>query len=192
MVTGPNTATPAVPSPLARSIVLVGLMGSGKSAIGRRLADHLGAAFVDTDARIEARAGMPVSEIFAAHGEAAFRAMEREAVFSALAEAPQVIAFGGGAYMDVEIRTEARRRATTIWLRAETGLLAERCSRNADRPLLHGRDTRRTLAALAEQRYPVYAGADITVDCADRPHSETLALVLRALAADSRAGGGGG
>lgn len=187
-----KSATPVTARLRTRSIVLVGLMGSGKSAIGQRLADQLGWAFVDTDARIEARADRSISEIFATRGEAAFRAMERDAVFLVLAEAPAVIAFGGGAYMDAEIRAEARRRATTIWLRADVELLTGRCSRNTDRPLLHGRDLRRTLAALAEQRYPVYAEADITVDCADRPHSETLALVLQALAAADRAGDGGG
>lgn len=181
-------ATHTAPPPLARSIVMVGLMGSGKSAIGRRLAARLNAAFVDTDARIEALAGLAIPEIFATGGEAAFREMEREAVLRVLAEPPQVIAFGGGAYMDAEIRAEARRRATTVWLRAEVELLAERCSRNSDRPLLQGGNVQATLATLAEQRYPVYAKADITVDCADRPHSETLALVLQELAADNGAG----
>jgi shikimate kinase len=168
--------------PLTRSIVLVGLMGAGKSAIGRRLATRLGMPFVDADAEIEIAAGCSIEDIFEMHGEDAFRDGERRVIARLLARPPHVLATGGGAFMDPETRAAVREKGIAIWLRVDLDLLVARVSRRNDRPLLKKGDPRETLQELINERYPVYAEADITVESEDGPHEQTLQKVLSALA----------
>jgi shikimate kinase len=165
----------------SKTIVLVGLMGAGKSCIGKRLAVRLGVRFVDADQEIEQAAGCSVAEIFARHGEAAFRDGERRVIARLLGEPPHVLATGGGAFMDPRTRSVVRERAISVWLRAELDLLLRRVSRRNDRPLLQVADPRGRLAELMTQRYPVYGEADITVDSADGPPEVTLERVVASL-----------
>ena len=167
---------------LRKTVAIVGLMGSGKSAIGKRLACRLGVPFADSDALVEAAAGMPVSDIFESRGEAAFREMERDAVARAIQDRPSIIATGGGSFLCPKTRLRLKQSTATLWLRACVDILASRCSRNHDRPLLRGRNIRSTLERMIAERYPVYAEADMVLDCADRPHEETVALALQLLA----------
>jgi shikimate kinase len=164
-----------------KTVVLVGLMGAGKSCIGKRLAARLGVRFVDADQEIEQAAGCSISEIFTRHGEAAFRDGERRVIARLLADGPHVLATGGGAFMDPRTRALIRERAISIWLRAELDLLLRRVSRRNDRPLLQVADPRGRLAELMMQRHPVYGEADITVDSADGPPEVTLERVVDAL-----------
>ena len=164
-----------------RSIVLVGLMGAGKSAIGRRLATRLGMPFVDADTEIERAAGCSIEDIFEIHGEEAFRDGERRVIARLLARPPHVLATGGGAFMDPETRAAVRARSTSIWLRADLDLLAARVSRRGNRPLLADGEPRPILQRLIGERYPIYAEADIVVDSVDGPHEQTLQAVLNAL-----------
>ncbi len=164
-----------------RTVVLVGLMGAGKSCIGRRLAQQLDLPFVDADREIEAAAGCTVAEIFETHGERAFRDGERRVILRLLDGPPHVLATGGGAYLDPETRAAIRNRAIAIWLRADLDLMVKRVSRRNDRPLLKGVDAREKLAGLIEERYPIYAEADLVVDSIDAPPEETVAAVRRAL-----------
>jgi len=167
--------------PQDRTLVLVGLMGAGKSCIGKRLASHLSLPFVDADREIEAAAGCSIPEIFARHGEQAFRDGERRVIQRLLNNAPQVLATGGGAFIDPATRQLIREKATSIWLRADLDLLLRRVARRNDRPLLQNVDPREKLATLMTERYPVYAEADIVVDSADGPPEITLARVVDAL-----------
>lgn len=171
------------PAWTGRAIVLVGLMGSGKTAIGRRLAARLGLSFVDADHEIEAAAGMTVADIFARYGERAFRDVERRVIARLLSGPPLVLATGGGAFMDPETRALVRARALSVWLRVPLHILVRRVSGRADRPLLTGRDPAAVLADLAEKRYPTYAEADIVVDCTDEAAEGTTSRVANALAA---------
>ncbi len=164
-------------------IVLVGLMGAGKSSVGRRLANRLGVRFVDADSEIEAAAGCSIPEIFERHGEAAFRDGERRVIARLLDGGPQVLATGGGAFMDAETRRRIRERAVSVWLRADLDVLVERCSRKRNRPLLEGGDPRAILARLIDERYPIYAEADIVVDTVAGPHEEVVERIVDALAA---------
>lgn len=166
-----------------RPIVLVGLMGAGKSSVGRRLATRLGVRFVDADSEIEAAAGCSIPEIFERHGEAAFRDGERRVIARLLDGGPQVLATGGGAFMDAETRKRIRERAVSVWLRADLDVLVERCSRKRTRPLLEGGDRRAILARLIDERYPVYAEADIVVDTVAGPHEEVVERIVAALCA---------
>jgi shikimate kinase len=166
-----------------RSIVLVGMMGAGKTAIGRRLASALGWPFTDADWAIEAAAGTSIANIFAEIGEAAFRARERQVIARLLHGERQVLALGGGAFMDPETRALVRERALSIWLRADLEVLVRRTGRRDDRPLLAGGDPRVKLTALLEQRAPIYAEADLIVDSDKGPIGEVVARTLRALAA---------
>lgn len=170
-----------------RSIVLVGLMGAGKSSVGRRLANRLGFAFLDADVEIEKAAGAAIPEIFAEHGEAAFRDGERK-VIARLLEQPQIVlATGGGAFMNDETRARIRERSLSIWLKAELDVLAKRCARRpGNRPLLAGGDLRGTLSRLMAERYPVYAEADVTVMSVDGPHDAVIEEILRALPEEYR------
>lgn len=168
-------------APLDRSIVLVGLMGAGKSAIGRRLAARLGLKFVDADTEIEKAAGCSIADIFEIHGEPAFREGERRVVARLLKEPPHVLATGGGAFMDERTRAAIRDKAHSVWLRADLDLLAKRVQRRNDRPLLQVADPRAKLAELMALRHPVYAEADITVDSQDGPPEATLERVCAAL-----------
>ena len=165
-----------------RSIVLVGLMGAGKSTVGRRLAHRLSIPFVDADAEIEAAAGKTIAEIFADHGEPFFREGERKVIARLLEAGPQVLATGGGAFMSHETRENIRRNGVSIWLRANLPLLMKRVSKRQTRPLLFGDDPEGVMQQLIDQRHPVYAEADITVDSRDASHQAVMADVLRALA----------
>ncbi len=180
--TGPlqNRAVAAGPG---RTIVLVGLMGAGKSVIGRRLAAHLGMPFRDSDAEIEVAAGRSVAELFSQFGEPHFRAGERRVMRRLLEGPPVVLATGGGAFMDPATRAVIRARGTSIWLRAPLAVLLRRVSLRRNRPLLANADPAGVLAALMDQRYPVYAEADIVVDCADDTPDQTTGRVASALAA---------
>jgi len=164
-----------------RPIVLVGLMGAGKSAIGRRLAARLGLPFVDADQEIERAAGMSVAEIFARLGERAFRDGERRVIARLLAGPAAVVATGGGAFMDPDTRALVRARGLSVWLRVPLPVLVRRVSGRTDRPLLVGRDPAVVLGELAAKRYPTYAEADIVVDCVDEPAEATTGRVAAAI-----------
>jgi len=161
--------------------VLVGLMGAGKTNIGRRLAQRLGLPFVDADAEIEAAAGETIEEIFERRGEAAFRDGERRVIARLLDGPVHVLATGGGAFLDADTRRLIRERGVSVWLRADIELLLVRVARRNNRPLLKRGDPRETLTQLIEQRYPVYAQAEITVDTVDGPPDATLEKVIAAL-----------
>lgn len=169
------------PLDVPRTITLVGLMGAGKSCIGRYLATALGLPFLDADKEIEAAAGCSVEDIFAAHGEAAFRAGERRVISRLLAEPKMVLATGGGAFMDPQTRALIRQRATSLWLRADIELLLRRTARRNNRPLLKRGEPREILTRLIEERHPVYAQADVVVDSVDGPPEATLARVIAGL-----------
>jgi shikimate kinase len=168
---------------LSKPVVLVGLMGAGKTSIGRRLATRLNMPFVDADAEIEAAAGRTIEEIFEQHGEAAFRDGERRVIARLLDGPPQIIATGGGAYIDPATRALIGKRAISLWLRADLDTLVARTARRGNRPLLKHGDPRETLDRLIDRRYPVYAEADIIVDSCDCPPEETIQAVMAALTA---------
>ena len=165
----------------SKSIVLVGLMGAGKSCIGKRLAARLGMPFTDADHEIEQAAGCSIPEIFQRHGEVAFRDGERRVIARLLDDKPHVLATGGGAFMDPRTRVLVHERAVSVWLRADLDLLMRRVARRNDRPLLHGVEPREKLAELMALRHPVYAEADLTVDSADGPPEATLERVIASL-----------
>lgn len=167
--------------PLPRSVVFVGLMGVGKTAVGRRVAGRLGLPFVDGDKAIEEAAGMSVSDIFATYGEAEFRDLERRVMARLLEEPLQVIATGGGAYMNADTRQLIADRGISVWLRADLDTLVDRTTRRDTRPLLRNGDPRAILARLMAERDPVYAGADLTVDSAGGPPDRTVDRVVTAL-----------
>lgn len=167
----------------SRSLVLIGLMGAGKSAIGRRLGKRLGLRFVDADKEIEAAAGKTINEIFADHGEAYFRDGERRVIARLLGEGPVVLATGGGAYMNAETRAEIAKRGVSIWLKADLDVLMERVSRRDTRPLLKAGDPREIMRQLMDARYPVYAGADITIESRNVPHEIIVEEIVEAIAA---------
>lgn len=164
-------------------IVLVGLMGSGKSSVGRRLAARLGLDFTDADAEIEAAAGCSIPDIFASHGEAAFREGERRVIARLLDTPGLVLAAGGGAYMDETTRARVGEKAISVWLRADLEVLLERVSRRGNRPLLKRGDPREILSKLIEERYPIYAEADIVVDSLNGPHEAVVEKIVQSLAA---------
>jgi shikimate kinase len=168
---------------LQRSVVLVGLMGAGKSCIGKRLAERLGLRFVDADTEIEKAAGCSIADIFEAHGEAAFRDGERRVIARLLSEGPQVLATGGGAFMDASTRKAIGERGIAVWLRADLDLLVKRTAKRSHRPLLNKGDPRQILRELIDKRHPVYAEADIVVDSMDGPPEETVKKTLAALKA---------
>ncbi|QDH73630.1 shikimate kinase [Brevundimonas sp. M20] len=166
-----------------RTIALVGLMGVGKSTVGRRLARRLGLSFADGDEEIESAAGMTVSDIFASMGEGEFRAGEAR-VMRRLLEGPRlVLATGGGAMLNLETRALMKTHAVTVWMRADLEVIAQRVQRRDTRPLLRGKDPLETLRTLAEARYPVYGEADLTVDVAGGAHAEAVEAIVRALEA---------
>ncbi len=166
-----------------RSIVLVGMMGAGKTTIGRRLAARLQLPFVDADHEIEQAAGKSIPEIFADHGETQFREGERRVIARLLAGGPQVLATGGGAFMDAATREAVARQGVSVWLRAEFDVLLRRVRRRPNRPLLQTADPEATLHALMDRRYPVYAQADVTVLSRDAAHEAIVDDVVAALAA---------
>lgn len=165
-----------------KPIVLVGLMGVGKSTVGRRLATRLGLPFADADAEIETAAGMTVTEIFDSFGEPYFRDGERRVIARLLDGAPKVIATGGGAFINDETRSLILETALAIWLDAAPEVLVERVQRRDTRPLLRNRDPARVLSELAQIRNPIYAQAPIHVSSNNAPHDVTVKAILEALA----------
>ena len=158
-------------------------MGAGKSSIGRRLANQLGLPFKDADAEIEAASNLTVSEFFDLHGEAAFREGERKVIARLLKEPRHVLATGGGAFMDKKTRSLIKKKGCSIWLRAELDVIYKRCMKRNNRPLLKTGNPKATLKKLMEERYPIYADADITVDSGDGPHEIVVDKIITALAA---------
>lgn len=165
-----------------RPIVLVGLMGAGKTSVGRRLAEKLGIPFVDADHEIEAAAGKPIREIFADHGEAYFREGERRVIQRLIGNGAQVLATGGGAYMNDETRARIQEHGISVWLRASLPILMKRVGKRPDRPLLQTDDPEGVMRGLIEKRYPVYALANVTVESRDVQHGQMVNDVIRALA----------
>jgi shikimate kinase len=164
-----------------RSIVLVGMMGAGKSSAGRRLAVRLGIPFVDADSEIEAAAGMTIPEIFDTHGEPYFRAGEARVIARLLDAGPQVLATGGGAFMNADTRAAVLAKGISFWLKADFEVLLRRVRRRSDRPLLKTVDPEETLRRLIEERYPVYALADVTIQSHDAPHERIVEEILAEL-----------
>ncbi len=168
----------------ARAIVLVGLMGVGKTTVGRGLAQALGMAFRDADEEVERAANRSVADIFAEMGEAGFRDGERRVIARLLtAEPPHVLAFGGGAFLDPRTRALARERALAVWLKVDLDVLARRVARRSHRPLLYGKSPQAVLAAQAEARYPAYAEAHLSVELGEVPKGDAVGAVLAALRA---------
>jgi shikimate kinase len=165
-----------------RSIVLVGMPGCGKSAIGRRLAPRLELPFVDADEEIERAAGKPIMEIFADHGEAYFRDGERKVIARLLGAGPQVLATGGGALMSEETRENVRRAGISVWVKADLPILVRRVAKRSTRPLFKGRDPEVVMTELMAARHPIFATADIVVDSRDVQHETIVGEIIEALA----------
>ena len=170
-----------------RTIVLVGLMGAGKTNIGRRLAARLNLPFYDSDSEIEAAAGETIEEIFRNRGEAVFRDGERRVIARLLDQPTHILATGGGAFMDPATRAVIARRGVSVWLRADLDVLVARVSRRSNRPLLKEGNPRAVLSELIERRYPIYAEADITIDSGDGPPDLTATRTIAVLATCPRA-----
>jgi shikimate kinase len=187
----PETASPAGASASqeaeisaalgTRSVVLVGMMGAGKSTIGRRLAARLRLPFLDADMEIEAAAGMPIPDIFETHGEPHFRDGEARVIARLLDGGPAVLATGGGALMREETRELIRDKAISIWLKADADIIMKRVKRRADRPLLQTPDPAATIGRLIEEREPVYRHADLTIWSRDVPHEKIVDECVEAL-----------
>jgi shikimate kinase len=179
------SATPILSVLGGRSIVLVGMMGVGKSSVGRRLAARLSIPFVDADSEIEAVAdNMTIAEIFARHGEAYFRSGEARVIARLLKNGPQVLATGGGAFMNADTRALIEQAGVSVWLQASLDVLLRRTSkRRGDRPLLQTDNPSETLRALLAEREPIYALADLTVQSREVPHDAIVADVMASLAA---------
>jgi shikimate kinase len=175
-----------------RHLVLVGMMGAGKTSVGKRLAARLGLPFIDSDQAIEESARMTIPEIFAARGEAEFRAGERKVIARLLGEHQRVIATGGGAFMDAETRRRIRETAISLWLNADLPVLMKRVTRRPTRPLLQNADPEGTLRALMTQRYPVYAEADVSIVSEDHAHEAVVQTAIAALVAHLEARDGSG
>lgn len=179
-----QTAPPGAKLPFPdRTLVLVGLMGAGKSTVGRRLASALRLPFHDADHEIEAAAGCTISDFFERFGEPAFREGERKVIARLLAGPRHVLATGGGAFMDPQTRALIKERGLSIWLRADISLLMERVTKRPTRPLLKTGDPKETMERLIEERYPIYAEADITVDSNGGPHEAVMHQIISKLAA---------
>jgi shikimate kinase len=178
----PNLLDQAIANTGNRAIVLVGLMGAGKTSIGRRLAEKMGLPFVDADQEIEKAAGKSIPDIFADHGEAHFRDGERRVIARLLENGRQVLATGGGAFMNPETRAAIKASAVSVWLRADLDVLLKRVSKRGGRPLLENKDPAEVLKNLINARYPVYAGADIIVESLDVQHAQMVNAVLQGLA----------
>jgi shikimate kinase len=164
-----------------RSLVLIGLMGAGKTSVGRRLANLLELPFVDADSEIEAAAGQRIDEILAEHGESYFRQGERKVIARLLESGPQVLATGGGAYMNKQTRQRIAESGISIWLRAELPVLLKRVKRRNDRPLLNQGDPEEIMRKLMDERYPIYAEADLTVETRDVPHDNVVLAIFTML-----------
>jgi shikimate kinase len=186
----PESAAAILPLLGSRSIVLIGIMGVGKSSIGRRLAARLGVPFVDADSEIETAAGMTIAEIFARHGEAYFRNGEARVIARLLENGPQVLATGGGAILNPDTRLAIKAKAVSIWLTADFDVLMRRISkRKHERPLLQTADPEATLRALLNAREPFYSQADLTVRSRDVPHEAIVTDIIAALAGYLNAAG---
>jgi len=186
-----ETAVKTLPSPEVaalvaklgnRTIVLVGMMGAGKSSIGRRLASEFNLPFVDADTEIETAAGMSIPEIFEAHGEPYFRSGEARVIARLLEGGPQVLASGGGAVINPQTRALIRARGISVWLKADLEVLLRRIKRRSDRPLLKTDDPEQTLRQLIAERYPIYAEADVTIHSRDVSHDAIVADIVAGLA----------
>ena len=174
-------AAPASRRRLERTVALVGMMGVGKSTVGKKLADSLGAPFVDSDDEIVRAAGLSVQEIFERHGEPEFRRGERRVIERLLGGPPVVLATGGGAYMDPETRALLKEKATTVWLRADLDLIWKRVNRRDTRPLLKRDNPKQVLADLLAVRAPIYAEADIAIDSGDGPATDAAKAIRDAM-----------
>jgi len=166
---------------LDRTVALVGLMGAGKTTIGRRLAQALGLPFADADSEIVSAAGTSIEDIFAHHGECEFRRGERQVIARLLAGPPHVLATGGGAFIDPRTRALMKARAISIWLKAPLDVLMKRVARRDDRPLLKEDDPRAVMQRLIDERYPIYSEADLTVETGAGPHNAAVLDILAAL-----------
>ena len=171
----------SLPPPPAKTIALIGLMGVGKSSVGKRLAAALNLPFKDADAEVEAAAGQTVTDIFATLGEAAFRDGERRVIGRLLSGPVHVLATGGGAFCQEDTRALLKAQAVTVWLKADVAVLARRVARKDTRPLLRDRDPLEVLTAQAQSRYPAYALADLVVETGEGPHQGVVDQVLQAL-----------
>ena len=181
-VNAPAKPEAALVAALGRhSIVLVGMMGAGKSSVGRRLAARLGLTFVDADTEIEAAAGMSIPDIFETHGEPHFRDGEARVIARLLSNGPAVIATGGGAFMREETRGRIRDQAVSIWLKADADVIMKRVRRRSDRPLLQNADPEATVSRLLVEREPVYGTADLTIPSRDVPHDKIVDECMDAL-----------
>ena len=191
--TAPLSAAAILPRLERRSIVLVGMMGVGKSSIGRRLGVRLGVPFVDADAEIEMAAGMSIADIFARHGEASFRSGEARVIARLLDGGPQVLATGGGAVMNADTRAAIKAKGVSIWLNADFDILMRRISkRKNDRPMLQTADPAATLRQLLAEREPFYAQSDLTVQSREVPHEAIVAEIMRVLVTHLNAATPGG
>jgi shikimate kinase len=190
MATGPATTALETEEPEAdrilrrlggRTIVMVGMMGAGKSSIGRRLANRLGLAFVDADTEIEQAANATISEIFDTHGEAYFRDGERRVIQRLLDGTAKVLATGGGAFVNAETRATIRSAGVSVWLMADRDLILQRVRRRSNRPLLKTADPEATMEKLIAERYPIYAEATIQVQSRDVAHEVVIDAIIEAL-----------
>ena len=172
--------------PHDKTIALVGLMGVGKSSIGRRLAGAMGLPFKDTDIEIEAAAGHSIADIFTLFGESAFRDGERRVIGRLLDDPPHVLATGGGAFAQDETRALIKRRAISVWLKADLAVLARRVARRDHRPLIVGKDPMDVLRAHQRDRYPAFETADIVVETGEAAHHVAVEAILEALAVHAK------
>ena len=174
---------------LEKTLVLVGMMGAGKTSVGRRLASVLGVPFRDADVEIETAAGCTINDIFERFGEPAFRSGERKVIARLLSDPPHVLAAGGGAFVDAETRERIKVKAVSVWLRAPLDLLIQRVMRKDTRPLLRNTDSRATLERLLREREPIYAQADIIVESDEGPHDVVVKRIIAALDGQATAAG---
>ncbi len=170
---------------LSKPLVLIGLMGAGKSTVGARLAEALGLPFKDSDIEIEAAAGCTISDLFAIYGEEIFRDLEQRVIKRLLKERNLVLATGGGSYIQPAIQEEIKKRAHTIWLRADIDILIDRVSRRDTRPLLATGDKRKILSRLIKERYPIYQQADTVVDSSAGSHEKIVREIIAQLKQES-------
>lgn len=166
---------------LRKIVALVGIMGVGKSSLGKRLAQRLGVPFFDTDIEIVKAAGCSIPEIFTRYGESAFRDCERKVLSRLLVESPHILATGGGAFVNNETRAQIRQHAVSMWIQAPVDVLVTRVQRKNDRPLLKGGDPHDILTRLLAERAPFYAEADLTIHSEDVPHAETVERMVQCL-----------